>query len=61
MQSTLFQHFVFLEEKLLSLRDQVTDPSCTSADIDRIKAEIVVVESALAHYRAAIDLERTIR
>jgi hypothetical protein len=61
MQRTLYQHFVFLEERLLAMRDQVTDPSCTSADIDRITVEMEVVESALARYRAALDLERTIR
>ena len=61
MQQTLHQHFIFLEEKLLSLRDQVTDPSHSPADMERIQNEINVAETALAHYRAALDLERKIR
>ena len=61
MKQTLHQHFVFLEERLLALRDQVTDPSCTPADLERIEFEIKIAERALSHYRLAVDLERQIR
>ncbi len=58
MQRTLHQHFIFLEERLQALRDQLTDPSHSGADRARIDLEIQIAELALNHYRAALDLER---
>ena len=57
MQRTLHQHFVFLEERIQELRDRLTEPAQTQADLARIQVEIEIAELALQHYRAAVDLE----
>lgn len=57
MKHPLYRHFVFLEERIQHLRDQITHPHRTSADLARLRSELHIVERALTHYRAALDLE----
>jgi hypothetical protein len=58
MQQTLHQHIVRLEEMIQRLSDELTKPHRPSSEIERITGEIKKAELALAHYRAAFDLER---
>lgn len=60
MNRTLHQHLSFLEESAQRLRDQLTDPTLTVTEIERIKLDLHIAEIALLHYRSAFLLEQTI-
>ena len=58
MDRTLHEHILYLEHRIQSLRDQLTESHRTAGERERVGAEIKVAELALAHYRAAYDLEK---
>lgn len=58
MQEKLHDHIIFLEEKIQTISDSLTNPRLTTWERGRCKEELCVAEAALAHYRAAYDLER---
>lgn len=61
MDRTLYDHVLYLEEKIQALRAELTEPRRVSRDYERIEAELNAAETALAHYRAAFNLEQKTR
>jgi hypothetical protein len=60
MQNTLRHHVLFLEHRLQTLNDQLTSPQPLNVGHESLQSEIRVVQSALAHYQKAFDLEQLI-
>ena len=61
MQRPLHDHILYLEERVQILRAELTEPRRFARERERIESELNVAETALAHYRAAIDLEQNIK
>lgn len=57
MDLTLRQHIESLEERLKRLNQEIMEDR-SLAERNQIQAEIRAAEMALAHYRAALELER---
>ncbi len=57
MQRTLAEHIRALEQKLNGLSSQFMQENDTSKR-NQIESELRAVESALAHYRSAYEIER---
>ena len=60
MERTLGEHVTSLQNRIQSLRKQLTDPTRTEIEGNRIQTEIQVAELALGYYRKAFELEREI-
>lgn len=60
MDHTLREHVVRLEERLQSLRDQLTKTSLTSVEHACLRHEITIAELARKGYMEAFELERKI-
>ena len=59
MDLTLRQHIATLEEQLKKLNQEIMEDR-TLAERNRLQAEIRAAEMALAHYRAALELEKNL-
>ena len=59
MERTLAEHIGTLEQKLNALSSLVMQESCTQRR-NQLESELRAVQSALAHYRLAFDLESSI-
>jgi len=57
MQRTLAEHIRALEQKLNGLSSQFMQENDTSKR-NQIESELRAVETALAHYRSAYEIER---
>ena len=57
MHNSLHDHILALEERIQELREQLTCRARTEAERARTKTDLSVAETALAHYRAAYELE----
>jgi len=56
MDQSLRQHIIFLEQRVQTLRDQLTDSSRV-AELLWVQTDLLIAELALARYRAALALE----
>lgn len=61
MQKTLHDHILYLEERVQVLLAELTAPRRFARERERIEAELHAAETALAHYRTAIDLEQSMK
>lgn len=57
MRHSLHSHISFLQDKIQSLRERLTNSHPSAEEIQEIKAQIFHAESALEHYRRAYALE----
>jgi hypothetical protein len=57
MQHTLHDHIIFLEQKIQTLKDQLTVSNRGPIEMEHISAEIQTAELALLYYRRAFELE----
>ena len=60
MDRSLHAHLIDLEVTVQSLRDRLTDPRLTAAQLEATEASLQAAELALAYYRKAHDLEEAI-
>jgi len=57
MRHSLHSHIIYLENKIQSLRDRLTDSHLSVEDRQGIESQIYHAELALKHYREAYLLE----
>lgn len=61
MQNTLQEHMRFLERRIIALNRQIAQqPISDEGERNRLQAEILIAEQALAYYRMAYELEQKI-
>jgi hypothetical protein len=60
MERTLQEHIRFLEQRILRLTEQMARPIRTEEERNRLQAEILIAEQALAYYKKAYELEQKI-
>lgn len=60
MRHTLQKHVLGLEERIQTLREQLTVPGRSKRELHRARTDIRVAELALDHYRMAHELEQKI-
>ena len=60
MNRTLRDHILVLEHRIQALSNRLTDPSCPTPELDRLKADLHFAERALGHYREAFELEQKV-
>lgn len=60
MHEKLHDHIIFLEERIQTISDRVTDPRLTAPAREMCEAELRVAELTMALCRAAYDLERCV-
>ncbi len=58
MDRPLREHISFLERRIRELNSSLMEESRTLAERNGFEAEIRAAELALAHYRAALELEK---
>lgn len=57
MRHSLHSHILYLESKLQSLRDRLTQPRLSPDDVQGLELQVSLAELALARYREAYALE----
>ena len=60
METPVREHISKLEERLRALNMQVMENSRSREERNQIEAEIRAANLALAHYRAALELEKQV-
>jgi hypothetical protein len=60
MLRTLQEHIRFLEQRIFRLTTQMARPIRTEEERNRLQAEILIAEQALAHYKQGYELEKKI-
>lgn len=60
MRRSLRSHIVYLENTIQSLRDSFTKPGLSIDEVQDLELQLTLAESALAHYRAAYELESSV-
>lgn len=60
MRHSLHSHIIYLEEKIQSLTDRLTEPHLTDDETQGLKAQIFHAIHALEHYRQAYALELSV-
>lgn len=60
MRHSLQSHIIYLEEKIQSLRDRLTNPHLNPDEHQGLKAQVFHAELALEHYREAYALELSV-
>jgi hypothetical protein len=60
MQRTLAEHIRFLEARIFALAAQMERPISAEEDRNRLQAEILIAEEALAYYKKGYELEQKI-
>lgn len=59
VERTLKAHILSLENHIRALTKRASEPTCTTEERNRFQAEILIAEQALASYRTAYELERS--
>lgn len=60
MQTSVGEHIRKLEERLSMLNTQLMENRGSLAQRNRIETEVRAVNTALSHYRAALELEKSL-
>jgi len=60
MLRTLQEHIRFLEQHSFRLTEQMARPIRTEEERNRLQAEILIAEQALAYYKQGYELEKKI-
>jgi hypothetical protein len=60
MRHSLHAHILYLENTIRSVQERLGKPRLTSDEIDDLKLQLALAESALEHYRQAYELELTV-
>jgi len=60
MLRTLQEHIRFLEQRIFRLTEQMARPIRTEEERNRLQAEILIAEQALAYYKQGYELEKKI-
>ena len=60
MRHSLHAHILYLENTIRSVQECLGKPRLTSDEIDDLKLQLTLAESALEHYRQAYELELSV-
>lgn len=57
MRHSLHSHIIYLENSIQDVRNRLTQPRLTEEEIEDLRLQLALAESALEHYRQAYTLE----
>jgi hypothetical protein len=61
VDKTLREHISFLEERIVQLNKELMEQARTLEQRNRVETELRAAESAIRHYREALQLEAILR